>query len=162
MSTGPTPGWYHAEGDPPNTERYWDGTQWTEGPRPVGGSDPAADPATSPLGGPTFGAAGSPSGLPGPAMGQPAMGGAGGMAVYPEASKATTALVLSILGILCCGPLSAVGAYMGRAEQQAIRSGLRDPKNQGMATAAFVVGLIGLVIWALVVLIILIGSAAGN
>ncbi len=29
------PGWYYAEGDPPGTHRYWDGTQWTGGPQLV-------------------------------------------------------------------------------------------------------------------------------
>jgi uncharacterized RDD family membrane protein YckC len=29
------PGWYHAEGDPPGTQRYWDGAQWQGGPQPV-------------------------------------------------------------------------------------------------------------------------------
>ncbi|MDA3040731.1 MAG: RDD family protein [Actinomycetota bacterium] len=28
-------GWYHAQGDPPNTQRYWDGTQWQGGPQAV-------------------------------------------------------------------------------------------------------------------------------
>lgn len=28
-------GWYHAEGDPPNTQRYWDGSQWQGGPQPA-------------------------------------------------------------------------------------------------------------------------------
>lgn len=27
------PGWYYAEGDPPGTQRYWDGTQWIGGPQ---------------------------------------------------------------------------------------------------------------------------------
>ncbi len=30
-------GWYYAEGDPPGTHRYWDGTQWTGGPQAVQG-----------------------------------------------------------------------------------------------------------------------------
>ncbi len=29
------PGWYQAAGDPPGTQRYWDGTQWQGGPQPV-------------------------------------------------------------------------------------------------------------------------------
>ncbi len=29
------PGWYYAEGDPPGTQRYWDGTQWQGGPQPI-------------------------------------------------------------------------------------------------------------------------------
>lgn len=27
------PGWYYAAGDPPNTQRYWDGSQWVGGPQ---------------------------------------------------------------------------------------------------------------------------------
>ena len=35
--TQPTPpGWYNAQGDPPNTQRYWDGTQWVGGPQLIG------------------------------------------------------------------------------------------------------------------------------
>lgn len=30
---GQPAGWYHAEGDPPGTTRYWDGTQWQGGPQ---------------------------------------------------------------------------------------------------------------------------------
>ncbi len=28
-------GWYYAQGDPPGTQRYWDGTQWQGGPQMV-------------------------------------------------------------------------------------------------------------------------------
>lgn len=38
MADSATPGWYHAQGDPEGTERYWDGSSWTEGPRPIGGA----------------------------------------------------------------------------------------------------------------------------
>lgn len=31
------PGWYHAQGDPPGTQRYWDGSSWQGGPQPVPG-----------------------------------------------------------------------------------------------------------------------------
>ncbi len=34
------PGWYYAAGDPPGTQRYWDGAQWQGGPQPVAGSGP--------------------------------------------------------------------------------------------------------------------------
>jgi uncharacterized RDD family membrane protein YckC len=36
------PGWYYAQGDPPGTNRYWDGTQWQGGPQPVPGAEQAA------------------------------------------------------------------------------------------------------------------------
>lgn len=68
-------------------------------------------------------------------------------AAYPEKSQATTALVLSILGVLCCGILGVVGAVMGNNEKQAIAAGRRDPSNQGMAQAAFIIGIVGIVLW---------------
>lgn len=34
------PGWYQAAGDPPDTQRYWNGAQWQGGPQPVGGGGP--------------------------------------------------------------------------------------------------------------------------
>lgn len=43
MADSAEPGWYHAEGDPPGTERYWDGFAWTEGPRPIA-ETPAPEP----------------------------------------------------------------------------------------------------------------------
>lgn len=117
MSDAATPGWYHAEGDPPGTERYWDGSMWTDGPRPVGGF-PAAPPTPAPIA-----AGGAYSGM------------------YNEASQATTALVLSILGIFCC-ITAPIGAYLGYREKEAIDAGRRDPANRGKAVAALVIGLV--------------------
>ena len=31
MSYTEQTGWYHAEGDPLDTKRFWDGTEWSEG-----------------------------------------------------------------------------------------------------------------------------------
>lgn len=31
-------GWYYAQGDPPGTQRYWDGSSWVGGPQPVAGA----------------------------------------------------------------------------------------------------------------------------
>lgn len=39
MSQGQMPaGWYYAEGDPPGTQRYWDGSQWNGEPQLVAGA----------------------------------------------------------------------------------------------------------------------------
>lgn len=35
---GQPAGWYHAQGDPPGTHRFWDGSQWQGGPQPVASS----------------------------------------------------------------------------------------------------------------------------
>lgn len=32
IPTSQPPGWYHAQGDPPGTNRWWDGAQWVGGP----------------------------------------------------------------------------------------------------------------------------------
>lgn len=37
-------GWFHAEGDPAGTERYWNGSEWQGEPRPVAATPPAAVP----------------------------------------------------------------------------------------------------------------------
>lgn len=37
----PPSGWYQADGDPPNTERFWDGDQWRGDPRSLIGSGTA-------------------------------------------------------------------------------------------------------------------------
>ena len=167
------PGWYHAEGDPSNTERYWDGTQWTDGPRPIVGfpeppSAPPVPPQPStmppidsgsppPISIPTFGGPNpdrnmplSPPGIP--SQGLPmASAGRGAPAFYPESSSATTALVLSCVGLFCCGLSALAGIYVGRKEQKGIQAGLRDPSREGMATAAVVIGVAVVALWMVAV-----------
>lgn len=53
-------GWYYAEGDPADTQRYWDGSTWQGGPQPALAATAGAPPAT---GMPGFG--GDPSGYKG-------------------------------------------------------------------------------------------------
>lgn len=36
MAQALPPGWYYAEGDPPGTQRYWDGINWQGAPQLVG------------------------------------------------------------------------------------------------------------------------------
>ncbi|MDH3679649.1 MAG: protein kinase [Acidimicrobiia bacterium] len=53
--TGPTAaGWYYATGDPPGTQRFWNGAQWQGGPTPVdaapGPYTAANPPGTHPVG----------------------------------------------------------------------------------------------------------------
>jgi uncharacterized RDD family membrane protein YckC len=42
-------GWYYAQGDPPGTQRFWDGAQWQGGPQPVPGSEAVASGAQANL-----------------------------------------------------------------------------------------------------------------
>ena len=44
------PGWYYAQGDPPGTQRYWDGSQWVGSPQAAQGAG-ANEPASYGAGG---------------------------------------------------------------------------------------------------------------
>ena len=73
---------------------------------------------------------------------------------YPEASQATTALVLGILGlVMCAGILSPFAWVMGNREMQAIDAGRRPPENRGTANAAKILGIVGTVLLGLGIII---------
>lgn len=66
----------------------------------------------------------------------------------PEKSKATMALVLSILGILCCGPLSVAAWVLAAGERKAISEGRRPREGDTLAVIALVLGIIGTIFFA--------------
>lgn len=80
---------------------------------------------------------------------------------YPEASQATTVLVLGILGIVICGILAPFAWVMGNNELEAIDAGRRPPDQRSTANAGRILGIIGtillgigvifLIFWLLVV-----------
>lgn len=61
---------------------------------------------------------------------------------YPEASQATTAVTLGILGIFFT-ILAPVALWLASRELEAIDSGRRSPDNRGTAKTARVLGIIG-------------------
>lgn len=65
---------------------------------------------------------------------------------YPEASQATTVLVLGILGLVLCGILAPFAWVMGNRELEAIDAGKRPPENRGTANAGKILGIIGTVL----------------
>jgi hypothetical protein len=65
------------------------------------------------------------------------------MAGYPEASQATTALVLGIIGLVACQICSPFAWSLGHKELEAIDAGRRPPENRGMAQAGKVLGIVG-------------------
>jgi len=61
-------------------------------------------------------------------------------------SQATTALILGILGFVCCQLLAPIAWYIGIQEQRSIREGRSSPAGQGLATAGMILGIIGTVV----------------
>lgn len=79
-------------------------------------------------------------------------GETGGAAAYPQKSQATTALVLGILGLVCCGVLAPFAWYIGQQELKNIAAGRVPADNEGMARAGQILGIIGSVILGLGIL----------
>lgn len=65
---------------------------------------------------------------------------------YPEASQATTVLVLGILGLVICQVLGPFAWVMGNRELEAIDAGRRAPENRGTANAGRILGIISTVL----------------
>jgi hypothetical protein len=68
---------------------------------------------------------------------------------YPEASQATTVLVLGIIGIVLCQILGPIAWVMGNNELQSIDAGRRPPENRGTANAGRILGIIATVLLAI-------------
>jgi len=73
---------------------------------------------------------------------------------YPEQSRATTVLVLGILGLVLCSVLAPIAWYMGNEEVRAIDAGRRDPTNRGTANAGRILGIIGTVLMGLGIILL--------
>lgn len=58
-------------------------------------------------------------------------------------SRATTALVLGILGFLCCQLCAPFAWYYGNLEVKAVKAGTSAASNQGFAMAGMILGIIG-------------------
>jgi hypothetical protein len=78
---------------------------------------------------------------------------------YPEASQASTALVISILGLVCCQVLGIVAWVMANNELEGIKAGKRNPTNEGTANAARIIGIVSTVLLGVGVVLLLLAVA---
>ncbi|HEV7667767.1 MAG TPA: DUF4190 domain-containing protein [Thermoanaerobaculia bacterium] len=61
----------------------------------------------------------------------------------PASSQATTALIVGIVGIVCCQLTAPFAWYLGNKELQQIAAGLSPVAGQGLAQAGKILGIIG-------------------
>jgi ABC-type Fe3+ transport system permease subunit len=66
--------------------------------------------------------------------------------------SATTALVLGILSLVCCGVLGIPAFVVGRRAEREIRASEGRLTGEGMAKAGWICGLIGMILTALLIL----------
>lgn len=134
-------GWYPLPDG--RSERFWDGTQWTDSVRPVGGGAVPPPPAYPPsAGGPGY---------------QPFAGPA------PYHGPAIASMVLGIVSLVFwCGGLvtGIIGLVLGITS---LKNTLpRGPKRgRGMAIAGIACSAVALALWGIVALLFAIGSSAG-
>jgi hypothetical protein len=74
------------------------------------------------------------------------------------------ALVLSILGIACCGLTAPIGLAMGYFDLRAIDEGRTDPGQRGTARAAVIVGAVAtlLFVGSTLIWVLFVGLAASS
>ena len=99
-----------------------------------------------------------PQGYP-PPYGQPPQGYP--VAYAPDHPKATTSLVLGILGIVVCGVIAPFAWRMGKRTVDEIDASNGQLGGRGSAQAGYVLGLIGTVLLGLGVLLLLLFVVIG-
>ena len=82
--------------------------------------------------------------------------GYAGAPQQPNSGKAVTALVLGILGLVMCGPFTAIPAIVvGRNATREIDESQGRMEGRGMAQAGFILGIIGTVLGGLALLFVI-------
>lgn len=77
-----------------------------------------------------------------------------------SSSRATTALVLGIVGIVCCQLCGPFAWWMGKQEIDAIRAGSVPASNEGMAKAGMILGIVGTILLGLTCIWMFFGGMA--
>lgn len=79
----------------------------------------------------------------------------------PNDGQATLALVLGIISVFCCPVLGPVALFIGNASRQRIQASGGTLGGGGLATAGFVLGIIGTIFLVFFVITGIVGVANG-
>jgi hypothetical protein len=69
-----------------------------------------------------------------------------------SSTQAIVALILGILGIVCCGLMAPIAWFLGSQEIKAIREGRAPVAGEGLAKAGMILGIIGSILLVLTAL----------
>lgn len=72
-----------------------------------------------------------------------------------EPHRATTVLVLGILGIVFCQICAPIAWVMGKNDLESMRNGQMDPEGEGMTKAGYICGIVGSILLILQVLLVI-------
>ncbi len=91
----------------------------------------------------------------------PYQGGYAGYSPYgfvaQQHPKATTAMVLGIVGVVFCPPVGIAGLVIGNRTRKEIDADPQSYTGRGMATAGYVLGIISVVLTVLYTLLLIVG-----
>jgi hypothetical protein len=124
-------------------------------PQGSGGFPPPPPPSGS-FPPPTAYPTGQPVGFPPPPPGpyNPAFPPGPGTGYGQKPHRGTIVLVLGILGILCCFPLSFVAFVMARSDMAAMNAGTMDASGRQLTNIGRILGIVGIV-YAIVQIIVI-------
>lgn len=89
-------------------------------------------------------------------------GGAPGYPVAPTNPKATWAMILGILGLVCCGIAAIPALVLGIVAKNEIQASNGMQSGAGQAQAGFILGIIGCALWVVgVIAYVGLASAGG-
>ena len=139
-------GWYSDQAMP-GSERYWDGSQWTDQTRPVAPT-PSTPPTVVPMTFPASTPSPAPQSMPTVVPTSPAMAARldymDGMRVPKTPGIVIAAFVLSLAGIMTCGVTGLIGLVLGII---GIGAAKRANRGFGLALTAIIIGSICALLW---------------
>ncbi len=71
--------------------------------------------------------------------------------------RSALVLVLGILSIIVCAPIGIAAFIMGRSDLREIDAGDRDPQGRGLTQAGMICGIVGMVLFGLIVVFFAMG-----